>query len=329
MLCVLLKILAHLVDDTCVHAWGFGGREGVSEAAKLAVDCECPYWLRCSLCGGMRLVRCGRPSVRSCGPCGDRNKSRVRRVAMSGYARGVDGLFVTLTAPSWVQHYLPNGDACNCTGGDCPDLASWNAGAGSRFNRLMQDLRRLLGEDVQYFKCAEVQRRGALHYHVLLRGDPDACGRPALALSKVELRRLAVSHGFGHSVDVQAVEPRHWGYVAKYASKAAGDRLDVPWRGLRWVGGFRYIERVDTVSGECYVIRVGTKEREQVPSARATYRTWSASRRFGDSMAFVRAAQGHFSALLAALPAWDGLLGGVPASWGFVTVPARPDMAIP
>jgi hypothetical protein len=306
----------------CLHAWGYGGRDGVSELAKIGVGCESPYWLRCSVCTERRLVRCGRPSMRACGPCGLRNKARVHRVASSGFSVGQDGLFVTMTAPSWVEHFLPNGDRCRCTGGNCPDLAHWNATAGERFNRLMQDLRRLMVNDLQYFKAAETQRRGALHFHVLIRSASD---RRTLALDKGVLRSLAVKHGFGHEVDVQAVEPRHWGYVAKYASKAAGDRPDVPWRGKRWVGGHRFTDEVDKVSGEVVRVRVGNTERRQVESWRATYRTWSCSRRFGDTMAYVRAAQGHWSAVVAALPAWVELELGVPAGWVRVVVPSRPD----
>lgn len=342
-------------DGACAHSWGYGGKDNISPEAMMAVGCEGPYWLRCSACGSVRLVRCGRPSMRACGPCGLRNKSRVHRVASSGFHAGADGLFVTLTAPSWVEHFLPNGEACKCTGGDCPDLADWNASAGKKWNRLVQELRRSLGSrtheackawaecqggrrrlvggvhrpcgrleplEVVYFKAAEVQRRGALHFHVLLRG-PSAGGR--LVVEKSSFRRLAVKHGFGHEVDVQAVQPKHWGYVAKYASKAAGDRLDVPWRGLRWVGGHRYEEHVDSFTGEVVTVRVGTAERRQVPSCRATYRTWSASRRYGDSMGYVRAAQGHWSALTAALPCWSGRENGAPALWGRALLPLRPD----
>jgi hypothetical protein len=291
----------------------------------MAVGCESPYWLRCSGCAERRLVRCGRPSMRACGPCGLRNKTRVRRVASSGYQTGVHGLFITLTAPSWVEHFLPNGDRCRCTGGDCPDLAHWNASAGWRWNRFVQELRRSFGFRVEYFKAAEVQRRGALHYHVLLRSAGGGGWARTLAVSKGDLRRLAIKHGFGHSVDVQAVEPRHWGYVAKYASKAAGDRSDVPWRGLRWVGGHRFADAVDEVTGEVSRVRVGTAERRQVESWRPTFRTWTSSREWGDTMGYVRAAQGHWSAVVAALPAWSWREDGVPAGWGCVVVPARPD----
>lgn len=306
--------------ENCSHTWQYGGRDEVSEVAKMTVGCECPYWLVCSGCGSRRLVRCGRPSMRACGPCGLRNKARVHRVASSGLHVGRSGLFITLTAPSWVEHFMPNGDACRCTGGGCPDLASWNASAGKRWNRMVQELRRDIGE-VEFFKAAEVQRRGALHFHALVRGQGP------LVVSKVYLRRLAGKHGFGHEVDVQPVEPRHWGYVAKYASKAAGDRCDVPWRGKRWVGGHRYEQLTDYVTGEVTTLRIGTSERRQVEAYRATYRTWSCSREWGDTMAYVRAAQGHWAAVLEALPSWDGL--DVPRAWAFVVVPPRADDDVP
>jgi hypothetical protein len=305
----------------CAHVWAYAGRDGVTEAAKLAIGCEGPYWILCTACGARVLCRCGRPSMRSCEPCGLRNKSRVHRVATSGFTVGRGGLFVTVTAPSWVQHFLPNGEACRCTGGRCPDLASWNATSGVRFNRFMRDLRRLMFNDLQYFRAAETQRRGALHFHVLIRSDSEC---RTLFLEKTVLRRLAVKHGFGHEVDVQEIQPKHWGYVAKYASKAAGDRSDVPWRGLRWVGGHRFSDELDTGTGEVVRVRIGNTERRQVPSYRATYRTWTASRRFGDPMAYVRAAQGHWSAVVAALPCWD-VPSGVSRAWSCVVVPLRPD----
>ena len=76
------------------------------------------------------------------------------------------------------------------------------------------------------------------------------------------------------------------------------------------------------------MVKIGTSERRQVAAYRATYRTWSCSRGWGDTMGYVRAAQGHWSAVLAALPRWDSL-AGVPRSWAFVAVPLRADDGVP
>lgn len=295
----------------CVdHDWGYGGRDHITDEAALAVGCEAPYWLRCNGCEARRLVRCGRASARRCAPCADRSRARVGLLAGSGLRMGREGLFVTLTAPSWVEHFLPNGERCRCTGGDCPDLAGWNASAGKRWNRFMQDLRRMLGMEVAYFKAAEVQRRGALHFHALIRPED---GR-VMVLRVAALRRLAIKHGFGHSVDVQAVRPEHAGYVAKYASKSAGDRPDVPWHGQRWQGG----DWVDKRTGELH-----HRPRVRVPAYHATYRTWSCSRSWGDTMRAIRAAQAHYLRVLEALPSWADR-ESVPAGWAALAVPLVP-----
>lgn len=186
---------------------------------------------------------------------------------------------------------MPDGRMCRCTGAGASrrpvaDLASWNASAGWRWNRLVRDLRRELGIEVRYFKATEVQRRGALHFHAMLRHPEGG----VLALHVAQLRRLAIKWGFGHEVDVQAVEGRHAGYVAKYASKASDERQAVPWAGRRrW-------ERVDRQTGE---VRKGWS-----PAFTPTYRTWSASSCWGRSMSEIRAAQGHHEAVMFWLPSW-------------------------
>lgn len=192
-------------------------------------------------------------------------------------------------------------------------MARWNASAGGRWNRLVQDLRRELGDKVEYFAAKEVQRRGALHFHVLVRSSD---GRP-VALSGGVLRALAIRHGFGHSVDVQPVAPNHAAYVSKYVSKSADARHRVPWKG--W--GHRTHRDLDRATGEV------TEVRTRVRTFDPTYRTWSASRGWGRSMAEVRAAQQHFVLVLAALPSW----ADAPArrAWSCLDVPSVPGWADP
>jgi hypothetical protein len=302
----------------CVHEWAFGGAAAVDDAQRLVVGCEWPYNLVCKVCSEVRLARCGRSSARYCGPCSKRGRARVQRVAGSGVVVGVEGLFLTITAPSWREHFNRWGSACRCTGGGHDSLAEWNATAGKRFNRLMRDLGRWLGRcagcrarlrrgerkryrcpecpgDVRlvYFKGAEVQQRGALHFHWLIR-RADAV---PLRVSVAELRWLALRHGFGHSVDVAPIADHHAGYVAKYVAKSAGDRPDVPWDGM---ARFERLE-VDHVTGECERVKGWRR------STRPSYRTWSKSRAWGDSMRCVRARQGHHEAVLACLRPWaDG-----------------------
>jgi hypothetical protein len=181
-------------------------------------------------------------------------------------------LLVTLTAPSDVDQHCSVHRKCDARQGEdcrsCPctpaggvNLGKWNGECAARFNRFMQDLRRMLRLQVQYFKGAEVQQRGALHFHVLVR-LPASIG---CKVNRSALRALAMHHGFGHSIDVQAVDDhRAAGYVAKYVSKSCTERDEMPW--------------VHRRTGE--VVR-----------GHGRYRVWTASRRWGVTMGEVRAAQ--------------------------------------
>jgi hypothetical protein len=169
---------------------------------------------------------------------------------------------LTLTAPGDRQHHRRDGSACPCTPPGGVDLADWNPRAGERWNRLRTWLTRQ--GLVSYFRAVEVQKRGALHLHVLL------ATQGILALEAV--REAAMDAGFGHSVDLACLdsgrEVRAALYAAKYVTKSCDSRAEVPW--LR--------ERVDYVTGEV------TDQTE------ATFRTWSRSASWGVSMQEIRAA---------------------------------------
>jgi len=152
-------------------------------------------------------------------------------------------------------------EMCPCTPAEGVHLPSWNATAGRRWNLFITDLRRLFGKDikVQYFKAAEVQKRGAIHYHVLLRFLTPC------TLKASQLRSIAIHHGFGHEIQWDHLEGEQGkakvsAYVSKYVSKAADQRGEVPW--------------VDLETGER---KVGK-----------TWRTWTASRAYGSSMKDLR-----------------------------------------
>ncbi|WP_448060797.1 replication initiator [Cellulomonas hominis] len=266
-------------------------------------------------------------------------RQRVARVAGSGLVVGRDGLFLTLTAPGRYVHYVRPGQRCRCTPEGGVDLAAWNADAAARWNRLVLELSRWLGVDVvtyddggrvhrtmglTYFRAAEVQRRGALHYHVLVRRRD---GGP-LALSPADLRRLALKHGFGHSVDVQRLHDGHATYVAKYVSKAANDRREVPWAKRGYARPVNLAHRADKRTGLVFDRRTGEVVGEAVEAlfTVATYRTWAASRTWGLGMAAVRADQRHWVMTVSALASWRDLDGGVPRWWATVGgTPDRPD----
>jgi hypothetical protein len=169
---------------------------------------------------------------------------------------------LTLTAPGSHRHtYGPGRAWCPCTPAGGIDLARWNGEASRRWNDFVTDLRRRWRLRVSYFRGVELQERGAIHYHVIVRVTG---GRmPTLA----QLRELAIAHGFGHALKVDALtggqgRARAAGYVSKYVSKSSTERRRAP-----------YVHRV---TGE-----IGP----------GRWRTWSASRDWGLTMGALRRSQ--------------------------------------
>lgn len=129
----------------------------------------------------------------------------------------------------------------------------WNAAVSRLWNRTIERVRRLLASSqglgmtafrrqasLQYLRVAEVQRRGLVHLHAVLRADgPDPASRPPPWLSHELLQQAvrravastSVQTGVGTTatwgsqldvVDLGATEgdaARVAGYVAKYATK--------------------------------------------------------------------------------------------------------------
>lgn len=224
-------------------------------------DCDEPLLLANR--GRLREQRCRATSVARCAPCGETYRKRVRRIAVEGCKlyTGLDVVMITLTAPGTSQHTMPSGDVCPCTPDGGVHLAEWNGTCSIRFSRFLEDLRRSTGVKLQYFRAAEVQKRGALHFHILVR-VPKGC---RVRISTASVRHYAIKHGFGHSVDVSGVSAEHGAsYAAKYASKAAAARSEMPWMHRR--------------TGE-------------LTNGNGRYRVWTASRDWGVTMAGVRAAQ--------------------------------------
>lgn len=208
------------LSEGCDHELRFSGR-----GAPVG-NCERPTQLACLNCGGCLSTRCNASARSVCGPCSETYRRRVGRLFVSGWndnpAKRL--YFVTLTAPSEVGgHTMPSGDICPCTPVDGINLAHWHADVGQRWSWFMTALRREIGE-AEYCKATEVQARGAIHFHALMRTKAH--------LTEGLVRSLAIAHGFGHEVDVKGVEAAQsaqgfaW-YCAKYASKAADDRHEV------------------------------------------------------------------------------------------------------
>jgi hypothetical protein len=195
-------------------------------------------------------------------------------------------VFATLTAPSFgpVHNRPDHGGTCRCGtphAPDAPELGTalapdtydyagavlFNNHAGQLWQRFTTRLRRELAAraglprreladhlHVSYGKVAEFQKRGALHFHAVIRLDgPDGPGTPPPAWATVDLLtdaiRAAAAHSYtsvsvpaaadqpartfrwGRQLDVRPVKAFGDGsdvteqavasYVAKYATKAA------------------------------------------------------------------------------------------------------------
>jgi hypothetical protein len=246
--------------------------------------CDRPLLLVRS-CGAQRVTVCDGRRDDKCGPCSAKHKRYLIRRAESGCHLPGYLYLLTLTAPGYEAHERLDpkyaGGWCNsrhraalATWRKAADprpscgcalpaggLADWNPTAGARWNTMRTGLARLAG-DLEYLAVNEVQKRGALHKHILVRSD-----KP---LDPVDVQRLALAAGFGCNVDLSPMtDARAAKYVAKYAAKGYNERAAVPWRGL--------VPDEDTG--------------ELVPMlTMARYRTVSQSRHWGLTLRQIRAA---------------------------------------
>ena len=247
--------------EGCDHEFRFAGR------GKPVGNCDRPTLLVCIECRGALSTRCSAAARSICGPCSVTYRQRVGRVFYSGWTDNpLERMyFVTLTAPSEIGgHTMPSGDICPCTPVEGINLAEWHSTVGQRWSWFITALRRVLGE-VQYCKATEVQVRGAVHFHALVRTEGN--------LTERLVRELAIGYGFGHSVDVKLLtgpkgaQRTAW-YCAKYASKAADDRHEV--------------DTLDRRTGE--ILR-----------GMPRLRVWTASRGWGLTMLALRASQARWA----------------------------------
>src|ERR1022692_4110080 len=88
-------------------------------------------------------------------------------------------MFITLTCPSYGR-VRDDGTAANPDSYDYTRAARDALHFAALFDRFIQNLRRFLGHDVQYFAAVEPQRRLAPHIHIAIRGT----------LSRTELRQV-------------------------------------------------------------------------------------------------------------------------------------------
>jgi hypothetical protein len=300
-------------EPCCGEPCGVRNRSYVRVGLVPGMDCARPVQLVRG-CGAIRVTKCDSRRDDKCGPCSARNQRYlIRRAEHGGQLPGehalltvtctgendhdrldpkLDGHFAHaghhLALPSW-RKKNERRPACSChlhkkgdRAGQPITLEEWNPSAGACWNRMLTALRRRY-PDVQFFKVVEVQKRGALHLHIM-------CRTPAGAvLDVLELQGLALAAGFGCSVSLDRIPAaRAARYVAKYAGKAYKERADVPWKD--------------------YVLDKGTGEMR--PRQTAAYRAVSQSRRWGLTLrqikGEIRASRARAAALDPPAVAWAG-----------------------
>jgi hypothetical protein len=210
-----------------VRRFVLGG--AVLESDTGRVRCHTPVQLVSVATGETRLVPC----ERYCEACDRRRKAQQSDLIQTGLQLSGSPFryLLTLTAP-----------------GRSVDLSEWNPEAGAIWNRARLALDRLL-PGFEFYRCAEVQDRGAIHHHVIIGS--------AVPLTKRQARRIAKSAGYGW-IDLRPIpmtdERKVARYLAKYLVKSSGERRKVIW-----------------------------------PADRPNnWRTWSRSRNFGVTMAEVK-----------------------------------------
>jgi len=110
-----------------------------------------------------------------------RRKVEKRTLGQVFAGKHQPGMFVTLTMPSYGR--INSDGATNEKGQPCSDGSPVNPGGydytgaardivhfSKLVDRWIQNLRRAVGWDVQYFATVEPQKRGAPHLHILIRG---------------------------------------------------------------------------------------------------------------------------------------------------------------
>lgn len=123
-------------------------------------------------------------STRRCQDVPDLPRKKVsRNTIRDAYAdRHRPGMLITLTLPSYgainrTGAKDDKGKACSDGSPRHPDDYDYTQAArdivhfGKLFDRWIQNMRRAVGRDLQYFAVVEPQKRGAPHVHVLVRTD--------------------------------------------------------------------------------------------------------------------------------------------------------------
>ncbi|MFF7095429.1 replication initiator [Streptomyces rubradiris] len=253
---------------------------------------------------GQLLIRCNNRRATRCATCAETYRKDTFHLVTAGLSGGKGigpvvarhpRVFATFTAPSFGPvHNRPAGGRCRCGrthAEDDPALGTpldperydyraavfWNAHAGALWGRFTTYLRQQIATRagltrsatrdcvrVSYAKVAEYQRRGAVHFHAVIRldgpggaeDDPPAWATTELLTDAIRsAARLAETPGpvvdgrayafrFGDQLDIRPIRSADFAgtselssravaaYIAKYATKGAetAGTLDRPVR---------------------------------------------------------------------------------------------------
>ncbi|MGA5809587.1 replication initiator [Streptomyces cellulosae] len=253
---------------------------------------------------GQLLIRCNNRRATRCASCAEVYRKDTFHLVTAGLSGGKGispavaqhpRVFATFTAPSFGPvHNRPGGGRCRCGRlhpDDDPALGTpldpdrydyrtavlWNAHAGALWGRFTTYLRQHLASraglsrsalrhclKVSYAKVAEYQRRGAVHFHAVIRLDgPDGAEDTPPAWATTELLTDAIrwaareaevpgpvldsrayTFRFGDQLDIRPIRSADFAgtselssravaaYIAKYATKGAetAGTLDRPIR---------------------------------------------------------------------------------------------------
>ncbi len=278
---------------------------------------------------GHLLVRCGNRRITRCAPCAETYRRDTYHLITAGLVGGKGipesvaahpRVFATFTAPSFGPvHNRPASGRCRCGTVHAPDDALlgsplapeaydyeaavlWNAHAGKLWARFSIYLRREVAKRaglsqrefqeharVSFGKVAEYQKRGAIHFHAVIRLDgPEGGHEPPPAWASAELLTDAVRaaaarteipgpivngrvHQFswGRQLDVRIIRSADFtgpvpiteravaAYIAKYATKGAETAtgaLDRPLRLLAEVANLEIPEHARRLIRTCWTL---------------------------------------------------------------------------
>jgi hypothetical protein len=266
---------------------------------------------------GHLLVRCNNRRTTRCPTCAETYRRDTFHLITAGLRGGKGTpedvaehprVFATFTAPGFGPvHNRPDSGRCRCGAvhqADAPELGTpldpdtydyeaavlWNAHAGALWRRFSIYLRREIAKRaglsqrafrrharVSFAKVAEYQRRGAVHFHAVIRLDgPEGGNTPPPAWANADLLTDAIraaastarvpgpmvdgrahTFAFGRQLDVRTIRGNDFhgssaltdravaAYIAKYATKGAETATGTLDRPIRFLAELAHLHLTD------------------------------------------------------------------------------------